>query len=162
MRVSSIDVKGTLEKPLALFFSALVFTILLYKLPSIVAESVGDLTLSIFANNNVGVNASASYGHVSVSNVTGSAMGYNLSGQSSVSSKGDSGVAPASGSALAAASVISTGSSSVSGSIASGSSVSVPTAGTSTVGGGNAQRSIGQATSVRQSISEETVKKLKK
>jgi type IV secretory pathway TrbL component len=163
MGVPSIDVKGTLEKPLALFFSALVFSILLYKLPPIVAESVGDLTFSIFANNNSGGNESGSYANVSVSHAGGSAVSYNLPGKSSAGSKGDTGFVPASGAALSAASVVSAGGAGGAGSsMVSGSSASVSTAGASIVGVGKSERSLGKAASVRQSISEETVKKLKK
>lgn len=163
MGVASIDVKGTLEKPLALFFSALVFAILLYKLPSIVAESIGDLTFSIFTNNNVGGNPSASYGYMGVSNASGSSMGYNLSGQSSVLSKGDSGVAPASGSSLATASMLSTIPASGGNSISpSGTGISVSASGLSVGSSAKSEKSVGRATSVRRSISSETAKKLNK
>ncbi len=163
-KLTNISESTGLEKPMGLFFLTLVILFLLWKLPGIMADSVGrvggNIFDGIFGSNSTSVNVS---GGAPVS-MQG---GYSSPGQvSAAASMSGGGFAPASGASIAAATTVVGGaptSVSSGGSSASGASTNVtvnPTSAAAAINAGNKPKAggVGQASSV--SISKETLNKI--
>ncbi|MCF6766013.1 type IV secretion system protein [Thiotrichales bacterium 19S3-7] len=155
LKLTSVSATTGLEKPLALFFSSLVILVLAYKLPGLLAEAVGKIRSNLFESihgqPSVSVSAPQVGGYQSTAVVTSSVGGGSMQGT-------QGGSFAASGQGLAAASTI-TSTQTPSGATSAAANVNVSASGAGSASAKGAK--IGDAASIRSSISDDTLRKLK-
>lgn len=106
LNIRSLDMSKSLVGPLMIFFSSFIFMILLYRLPTMISESVGELTFNIFdggtTSGSVTLNQAVPATTAGISVLSASPQAFSNSPETGVQQ-------PVSGSSLAMASTVVSG-----------------------------------------------------